>query len=52
MTTQSDVRPLIGRRALIGGALAGAAGLVVVPHQVSAEGGTTIVKLNTLLLCC
>ena len=38
MTTQSDVRPLVGRRALIGGALAGAAGLVVVPHQVSAEG--------------
>ncbi|HEX2785151.1 MAG TPA: hypothetical protein VHN36_16325 [Ilumatobacteraceae bacterium] len=38
MTTHSDVRPLIGRRALIGGALAGAAGLVVVPQQVSAEG--------------
>ncbi len=38
MTTQSDVRTLIGRRALIGGALAGAAGLVVVPQQVSAEG--------------
>ena len=38
MTTHSDVRPLIGRRALVGGALAGAAGLVVVPHQASAEG--------------
>ena len=38
MTTQSDVRPLIGRRALVGGALAGAAGLVVVPQHVSAEG--------------
>jgi hypothetical protein len=38
MTTQSDVRPLFGRRALIGGALAGAAGLVVMPQQVSAEG--------------
>jgi hypothetical protein len=38
MTTQSDVRTLIGRRALIGGALAGAAGLVVMPQQVSAEG--------------
>lgn len=37
MTTQSDVRPPIGRRALIGGALAGAAGVVVLPHQVSAE---------------
>jgi hypothetical protein len=37
MTTQSDVRPLIGRRALIGGALAGAAGLVVVPQHASAE---------------
>ena len=38
MTTQGVVRPLIGRRALIGGALAGTAGLVVVPQGVSAEG--------------
>src|SRR6476660_734176 len=38
MTTQSETRPLFGRRALIGGALAGAAGLVVVPQQVRAEG--------------
>ncbi len=38
MTTHSDVRPLIGRRALIGGALAGAAGLAVMPQRVSAEG--------------
>ena len=38
MTTQGEVRPLVRRRALIGGALAGAAGLVVVPQHVSAEG--------------
>jgi hypothetical protein len=38
MTIESAVRPLIGRRALIGGALAGATGLVVVPQRVSAEG--------------
>jgi hypothetical protein len=38
MTIQDDLRPLIGRRALIGGVLAGAAGLVVVPQQASAGG--------------
>jgi hypothetical protein len=37
MTTQSVVRPLIGRRVVIGGALAGAAGLLALPQMASAE---------------
>jgi hypothetical protein len=37
MTTESDVRPLIGRRAAIGGVLAGGVGLLALPQTASAE---------------
>jgi hypothetical protein len=37
MTTESDSRPLIERRALIGGALAGGVGLLALPQTASAE---------------